>query len=363
MFPCRELPVFGDLSFDVIAGALAVAAIVLVQGAGVSDAVAEPRRLTIGREPRLHRAGCGQPGVRAVPGAARRRFRRADGVELERRCHDSLGGDLSPASGCSSSWSRSPAPSARRDVLPRRRLDRCGDPVDPASTDHRGVAIGHELADRRHEYLPGHAVRPDRRGGGDSGSPCRCCCSSIRGSLTCVSSNSADATTAPSRRSRRPLAPHDRAVTVLDAYGSLLYAGARTLQIKLPDPAGAEMPVVVLRLRGHMSLGATFAAVLADYVERLDRVGGHLILSGVQSPTLGQDRAQLERSRSAGSIDIFEATRRRSASRRSRRSRPPTGGSPNTAHVTDHDTPPNTSRPTSRSRDATKASPPTNRRV
>ena len=75
----------------------------------------------------------------------------------------------------------------------------------------------------------------------------------------------------------------------------------------LPDPAGADMPVVILRLRGQMSLGATFAAVLADYVERLDRVGGHLILSGVQSPML----ATIERNsagRVAGSIDIFEAT-------------------------------------------------------
>lgn len=104
-----------------------------------------------------------------------------------------------------------------------------------------------------------------------------------------------------------PAVPHDRDITVLDAYGSLLYAGARTLQTKLPDPAGAEMPVVILRLRGRMSLGATFAAVLADYVERLDRVDGHLILSGVQSPML----AKIQRNsagRVTGSIDIFEAS-------------------------------------------------------
>ncbi|TFH20693.1 MAG: SulP family inorganic anion transporter, partial [Acidimicrobiales bacterium] len=82
-----------------------------------------------------------------------------------------------------------------------------------------------------------------------------------------------------------PVTP-DRRVLVVDAYGSLLYAGARTLQIRLPDPSGATQPVVVLRLRGRMSLGATFAAVIADYVERIDRAGGHLILSGVQSPLL-----------------------------------------------------------------------------
>ena len=94
---------------------------------------------------------------------------------------------------------------------------------------------------------------------------------------------------------------------VIDAYGSLLYAGARTLQLRLPDPSGATQPVVVLRLRGRLSLGATFAAVLADYVDRLDRVGGHLILSGVQSPML----AKIERtssSRVAGAIDVYEAS-------------------------------------------------------
>ena len=38
-------------------------------------------------------------------------------------------------------------------------------------------------------------------------------------------------------------------ITVLDVYGSLLYAGARTLQAHLPDPGEAQSPVVVLRLR------------------------------------------------------------------------------------------------------------------
>ncbi len=107
-------------------------------------------------------------------------------------------------------------------------------------------------------------------------------------------------------RAAPPVTP-DRQVLVVDAYGSLLYAGARTLQNRLPDPSGATQPVVVLRLRGRMSLGATFAAVIADYVERIDRAGGHLILSGVQSPLL----ARVERTatpRVAAAIDVFEAT-------------------------------------------------------
>lgn len=46
-------------------------------------------------------------------------------------------------------------------------------------------------------------------------------------------------------------------VTLLDVYGSLRVAGARTLQTRLPDPAPAGRPVVVLRLRGRSTLGST----------------------------------------------------------------------------------------------------------
>lgn len=76
-------------------------------------------------------------------------------------------------------------------------------------------------------------------------------------------------------------------VTMLDAYGSLLYAGARTLQSHLPDPANAQRPAVVIRLRGRTTLGATFFAVITDYATKLANVGGRLYLSGV-SPELLQ---------------------------------------------------------------------------
>lgn len=74
----------------------------------------------------------------------------------------------------------------------------------------------------------------------------------------------------------------DNKVTVLDIYGNLFYAGARTLERKLPRPGeGARHPVVVLRLRGRTSFGATLVDVLAAYSEELRKADGRLYLTGV----------------------------------------------------------------------------------
>ena len=98
-----------------------------------------------------------------------------------------------------------------------------------------------------------------------------------------------------------------REVVLLDVYGSLFYAGSRTLQARLPDPAHAERPVVVLRLRGRAMLGSTAFAVLSDYAARLADAGGRLYLSGVDPAV----RRQLRRNRTVERVDgvrIFEAS-------------------------------------------------------
>ena len=77
-----------------------------------------------------------------------------------------------------------------------------------------------------------------------------------------------------------------REVTILDVYGSLLFAGARTLQAQLPDPGEATRPVVVLRLRGRVAAGATFIVVVEGYAETLRAAGGRLLLSGVDPALL-----------------------------------------------------------------------------
>ena len=93
-------------------------------------------------------------------------------------------------------------------------------------------------------------------------------------------------------------------VTILDVYGSLLYAGARTLAAHLPDPGEARSPVVVLRLRRRTSLGATFVKVMTDYADRLADAGGRLYLSGLEPEVTEQLRrtGQLD-----GHLHAFEA--------------------------------------------------------
>jgi SulP family sulfate permease len=94
---------------------------------------------------------------------------------------------------------------------------------------------------------------------------------------------------------------------VLDVYGSLLYAGARTLAAHLPDPADAEAPAVVLRLRGRTAVGATFVKVLADYAAALHAVGGRLYLSGVDHG-LAELLRRTDRVDVSGPVRVFEAT-------------------------------------------------------
>ena len=104
-------------------------------------------------------------------------------------------------------------------------------------------------------------------------------------------------------------------VTVLDVYGHLFYAGARTLEGLLPRPGGANFPVVVLRLRGLTSMGATLLEVVSGYAEELASRGGRLYLAGVNANV----RAQINRTKRLdlnGPVTILEATATRGESTR-----------------------------------------------
>ncbi len=91
-----------------------------------------------------------------------------------------------------------------------------------------------------------------------------------------------------------------RTVTVFNVYGSLFFAGARTLREALPTPAGSEQAVVVLRLRGRSRLGSTLIDVLDDYAEDLAAAGGRLYLAG----TAPEVTRQLQRSGKLAQEDV-----------------------------------------------------------
>jgi SulP family sulfate permease len=97
------------------------------------------------------------------------------------------------------------------------------------------------------------------------------------------------------------------AVTILGVDGGLFYAGAWTLERLLPTPGETHRPAVVLRLRGQARVGATFIDVVARYAEQLGAAGGRLYLAGVDDRV----RAQLARSgkvQATGPLDVYAAT-------------------------------------------------------
>ena len=95
--------------------------------------------------------------------------------------------------------------------------------------------------------------------------------------------------------------------TVLDVYGHLYYAGARTLERLLPQVRGAQRPVVVLRLRGHNTVGATLIEVLSSYAQELRAVEGRLYLSGMSDAAYDQV-VRSGKLRLTGPVRAYEAT-------------------------------------------------------
>lgn len=99
----------------------------------------------------------------------------------------------------------------------------------------------------------------------------------------------------------------DNKVTVLDVYGHLFYAGARTLERLLPTPEGARNPVVILRLRGRNNLGATLVEVLANYADKLQEANGRLYLTGISEGSYEQV-VRTGKLRLTGPVRVYEAT-------------------------------------------------------
>ncbi len=114
---------------------------------------------------------------------------------------------------------------------------------------------------------------------------------------------------------KRPHRLKDNDITVLDIYGPLFYASARTLGRLLPSPEGARNPVVVLRLRGLSKVGATLVNVLGGYARKLKEVNGRLYLSGMSEQVYRQLR-NMGKLQEASHVRAFDATSIRGQSTR-----------------------------------------------
>lgn len=87
-------------------------------------------------------------------------------------------------------------------------------------------------------------------------------------------------------------------VTVLDVEGSGAFASVQGLFQLLPAPAAGptgDVPVqpsvVVLRLRGHLRTNLTFIKALEAYAEKMAKSGGAVIVCGLQPGTIAQFRS------------------------------------------------------------------------
>ncbi len=85
-----------------------------------------------------------------------------------------------------------------------------------------------------------------------------------------------------------PASLPEHALTVLDVYGSVFYAGTDIIDKLLPDALTADGSVMVLRLRGRADVGSTFLNLLQRYATQLNDGGGYLALVGIGPALLDQ---------------------------------------------------------------------------
>jgi SulP family sulfate permease len=73
-----------------------------------------------------------------------------------------------------------------------------------------------------------------------------------------------------------------RSITLLQISGAIHFAGARTAEKQLPKiTKEVQQPLVILRLKHRDMMGATFVEVLDNYAELLTSAGGILYLTGL----------------------------------------------------------------------------------
>lgn len=98
-----------------------------------------------------------------------------------------------------------------------------------------------------------------------------------------------------------------RALTVLNIHGSLFFAGAWTVQSLLPSTRGSRLPALVIRMHGRARIGATFVEILEEYARDIEAAGGRLYVTGVSKRVHGQLKASNVLRRS-GLVAIYPAS-------------------------------------------------------
>ena len=101
----------------------------------------------------------------------------------------------------------------------------------------------------------------------------------------------------------------DHSLTILQLYGSLFFAAAKTLEEMLPSTGTTRSAVVILRLRGHLEMGSTFVTVLRKYVQELKNHDSTLMLVGVNEEIYNQLK-KTGTLNIIGEKNIYPATRR-----------------------------------------------------
>lgn len=304
--PMPVLPALSSISFDVITGALAVAVVILVQGAGVSQSVPNPD----GSRRSTSRDFVAQGVANAATGFF-------NGLPV--------GGSLSATAlnviyGAQSRWAV---------VLAGVCMALIVMLVPGLVSAIAMPALGALLVLAGASSLKPSEVRavwsagwPSRLAGGATflaalflSVQAAVGIGVMLSALLYVSRSSTDVSLVRLvKRSDGEIEEHDaparlpsNEVTVIDVYGHLFYAGARTLERLLPRPQEAQSPVVVLRLRGLGNAGATLMEVLANYADKLAEVNGRLYLSGINEDVHDQ-LVRAGKLRLSGPVQVYEAT-------------------------------------------------------
>lgn len=98
-----------------------------------------------------------------------------------------------------------------------------------------------------------------------------------------------------------------RQFTMLQIYGSLFFAAAKSLEEMLPSVDNTSRAVVALGLRGRTEIGSTFITVLQRYAEALQARDSKLMLVGVDPRVLDQ-LARTGLLQCLGEENVFPAT-------------------------------------------------------